>query len=134
MVSGMTEYVPGRLLVAGFPPTDDVAWLVDLRQALAELDLTFRFTASSARRIRRLRSTRGRARSLLEEIWVSTAVLVPVPGRARPGLAAPQAWWVLERLWNLRPDVAERLSLADARHPADMGPEPLGLVGIGVPA
>src|SRR5678809_1194588 len=85
--SGMTEYVPGRLLVAGFPRTDDAAWLVDLRRALAELDLTFRFTASSARRMRRLRSTRGRARSLLEEIWVSTAVLEPVLGRARPDLS-----------------------------------------------
>ena len=129
----MTEYVPGRLLVAGFARTDDAAWLVDLRRALAELDLTFRFTASSARRMRRLRSTRGRARSLLEEIWVSTAVLEPVPGRARPDGAAPQAWWVLERLKGLRPDVAQRLSLAEARRPAAMGPEPLEL-GMLVPA
>ena len=129
----MTDYVSGRLLVAGFPPTDEAAWLVDLRQALAELDLTVRFTASSARRMRRLRSTQGRARSLLEEIWVSTAVLEPVPGRARPGAAAPQAWWVLERLRSLCPDVAERLSLAEARRPAAMGPEPLG-PGMLVPA
>ena len=36
----MTDYVPGRLLVAGFPGTDDTSWLVELRQALAELGVT----------------------------------------------------------------------------------------------
>ena len=130
----MTEYVPGRLLVAGFPCSDDAAWLVELRRALAELDLTLRFTASSARRLRRLRSTQGRARALLEEIWVSTAVLEPIPGRARPDRGAPQAWWVLERLRSLRPDLAARLSLAEVRRAATMGAEPLRLVGSGVPA
>ncbi|HET6668478.1 MAG TPA: hypothetical protein VFG98_14470, partial [Intrasporangium sp.] len=122
------------LLVAGFPPTDDAAWLVDLRQALAELDVAFRFTASSTRRMRRLRSTRGRARALLDEIWVSTAVLEPVAGSARPGGRAPQAWWVLERLRSLRPDLAARLSLAEVPRAATMGAEPLRLVGRGVPA
>jgi hypothetical protein len=130
----MTEYVPGRLLVAGFPRTDDAPWLVDLRQALAELDVAFRFTASSTRRMRRLRSTRGRARAVLDEIWVSTAVLEPVAGSARPDGRAPQAWWVLARLSGQRPDLAERLSLAEVRRPATMGPEPLGLDGMGVPA
>lgn len=130
----MAEYVPGRLLVAGFPRTDEVSWLVELRQALAELDVAFRFTASSTRRMRRLRSTRGRAHALLEEIWVSTAVLEPIAGSARPAVRAPQAWWVLERLSSVRPDLAERLSLAEVRRPATMGAEPLGLVGTGVPA
>ena len=130
----MTEYVPGRVLVAGFAPTDDAPWLVDLRQTLAELDVALRFTASSARRMRRLRSARGRARALLEEIWVSTAVLEPVPGSARPRGRAPQAWWVLERVSILRPDLAQRLSLAEVRRPATMGAEPLGRVAIGVPA
>jgi hypothetical protein len=130
----MMEYVPGRLLVAGFPRTDDVAWLVDLRQALAELGVAFRFTASSDRRMRRLRSKRGRACALLDEIWVSTAVLEPIAGSARAGGGAPQAWWVLERLRSRRPELAERLSLAEVRRPASMGAEPLGLVGMRVPA
>lgn len=133
-MSGMTDYVPGRLLVAGFPRADDAAWLVEIRQALAELDLTLRFTASSDRRVRQLRSTRGRARALLEEIWVSTAVLEPIPGSARPDRGAPQAWWVLERIRSLRPDLAARLSLAEVPRAATMGAEPLRLVGRGVPA
>jgi len=130
----MAEHVSGRLLVAGFPRTDDAAWLVDLRHALAELGVAFRFTASSARRMRRLRSTRGRARVLLEEIWVSTAVLEPVAESVRASGRSPQAWWVLERVKSLRPDLAERLSLAEVRSPATMGPEPLSLVGMGLPA
>jgi len=129
----MTDYVPGRLLVAGFPRTDDAPWLVELRLALAEVGLTFRLTAASRRRTRRLRSTGGRSLELLDAMWVSTVVLEPLvgPGVERPEI--PQAWWVIERLRSRRPTLADRLSLVETRRPATMGTEPLGLV-IGVPA
>ena len=129
----MTDYVPGRLLVAGFPRTDDAPWLVELHLALAEVGLAFRLTAASSRRIRRLRSTRGRALELLDAMWVSTAVLEPLDPAVVGPVRLPQAWWVIERLRTRRPSLAERLSLVEARRPASMGPAPLGLV-IGVPA
>lgn len=116
----MSDYVPGRLLVAGFPRSDDAPWLVELGQALSELGLAFRLTPSSVRRIRRLRSTRGRALELLDAMWVSTAVLEPAAGSGDTwpsSRANPQAWWVIERLRTMRPALAERLSLAEVRRP-----------------
>ncbi|MDC5696690.1 hypothetical protein OO014_05430 [Intrasporangium calvum] len=129
----MVDYVPGRLLVAGFPRTDEAPWLVELRAALAELGVAVRLTRSSRRRIRDLRSTRGPALELLDAIWVSTAVLAPLDG-ATGTPAAPQAWWVIERLRARRPGLAARLSLVEVRRPATMGPAPLGPIGVGVPA
>jgi hypothetical protein len=130
----MTEYLPGRLLVAGFPRTDDAPWLVELEHALAELGLTFRLTPATTKRIRRLRSTRGRSLELLDSMWVSTAVLERSSDAASSSSRTAQAWWVLERLRSRRPALAERLSLVEARRPATMGAEPLGVVGVGVPA
>lgn len=126
----MTDHVPGRLLVSGFPLTDDAPWLVELGQALGLLGLTFRLTPRSLRRIRRLRRTQGRALAMLDEVWVSTVVLETDRSHTRE----PQAWWVLERLRQARPALAERLSLVEVRRPASMGTEPLGLAGFGVPA
>lgn len=125
----MTDYLSGRLLVSGFPQTDDAPWLLELREVLDELGLRYRLSRSSRRRIRRLRSTRGVAAELLDAIWVSTVVLEPI----RPG-SSPQAWWALERLRQLRPSLAERVALAEVRGRATMGPAPLVLDGMGVPA
>lgn len=127
----MTDYVPGRLLVAGFPHTDDAPWLVELGQVLDELGLACRLTASSARRIRGLRSTRGRARVLLESMWVSTVVLTPSDAKVTK---VPPAWWVLERVRQLRPALVDRLSLVEVRTPSTMGADPLGTTSFGVPA
>jgi hypothetical protein len=127
----MNDYVPGRLLVAGFPHTDDAPWLVELRQVLAELGLAFRLTPSSERRIKSLRSTRGRARDLLDGIWVSTVVLTPSESQDKP---LPPVWWVLERVRQLRPTLVDRLSLVEARRPATTGAHPLAGFGFGVPA
>lgn len=127
----MTDYVPGRLLVAGFPHTDDAPWLVELGQALEELGLRGRLTTSSTRRIRRLRATQGRARELLDSMWVSTVMLEPADAR---GEHVPPAWWVIERIRQLRPAVADRLSLLEARRRSTMGGHPLGAAGWGVPA
>lgn len=116
----MSDYVPGRLLVAGFPRSDDAPWLVELGQALGELGLTFRLTPSSVRRIRRLRSTRGRALELLDAMWVSTVVVEAAAGSGDAGPSSrhhPQAWWVIERLRTRRPALAERLSLAESDDP-----------------
>ncbi len=127
----MTDYVPGRLHVAGFPHTDDASWLVELRQALGELGLACRMTDSSDRRVRRLRATRGRARDLLDSMWVSTVVLTASDGRPT---RVPPAWWVLERVRQLRPTLVDRLSLVKVRRPSSMGAHPLGAPGVGVPA
>ncbi|GAA6526039.1 hypothetical protein [Intrasporangium sp. DVR] len=137
----MTEYLPGRLLVAGFPCSDEAPWLVELREALGELGLSFRLTASSRRRISRLRATQGPALEILDAIWVSTAVLEPgaepagAVGTAGVVTDPPRAWWVIERLRSRRPALAARLSLVEARRPATMGAAPLGSAhGVGVPA
>jgi len=126
----MTDHVPGRLLVSGFPLTDDAPWLVELGKALGLLGLTFRLTSQSLRRIRQLRGTQGRALDLLDDVWVSTVVLETQHRKGR----APQAWWVLERLRQVQPTLAERLSLVEVRRPASMGSDPLSLAGFRVPA
>lgn len=118
----MPQYVAGRLLVGGFPRSDDAPWLVELREALAGLGVTFRLTRSATRRIRRLRSVRGSAGELLDELWVSAVVLEPVV----PGAPTPQAWWVLERLRHRDPVLADRLSLQAVRRPGSMGSDALG--------
>lgn len=127
----MSDHVAGRLLVRGFPRTDDAPWLVELHDVLEALGLRFRLTPSSTRRIRELRSTEGRAAELLDAIWVSTVVLEPTEPDGR---RSPQSWWVVERLRQLHPVLAERVALAEARRPATMGSAPLDLDGFGVPA
>ena len=127
----MTDYVAGRLLVAGFPHTDDAPWLAQLGHVLAQLGLAYRLTPSSARRIQSLRSTRGRARELLDSMWVSTVVLTPSDGRVT---SVPPAWWVLERVRQLCPPLGDRLSLVEVRRSSAMGAHPLGATGFGVPA
>lgn len=114
----MAVYVRNRLLVSGFPGAAKQRHFDPLATALGHLGLRPRVTATWQRRIDGLQCTRGPARSLLDEIWV-TSVELETDGRGHA--SPPDAWEVLQRLRHDDPDVAATLSLEPAIRPARWG-------------
>lgn len=115
-VPSPTAYLADRLLVSGYPQGTRDPRLSELATELDKLDVRYRVTAKSSRGIERMRGTRGRAREILDEIWVSSIVLVST---TEGPVAPPDAWDVLQRLRAAKAELAGQLSLEHVVRPAD---------------
>ena len=111
-----TLYLGDRLLVTGYPREARGLQLDEFGDALAKLDLTYRPTERTTRRLEATRSARALALapSELDSIWASSVIIESRQDPANP----PDAWTVLQQLRAGSPEVAVRVGLEHVVRPS----------------